>query len=506
MKSTRFLVVFVLLFSLIVQGCEKMLDVHSTHAVDEANFWNSHDDTRAALIGVYGLMRAALANDNNYWIYGDLRDGDFTSLSRLDLQSVIEGKLNAPYTLLSDLSNWRRFYAVVNACNMFLEHVGDVKKRDPKYSEQNMRVDIAQIRCLRAFAYLCLVRIWGDVPLITVSHDGEFKPKGRDDQQKVLAFCEQELQAAANDLPYLYSSDDPQQQGDYYNEDAGRWNGALVRKLSAYAVLAHVAAWEGKYAAVATYTKFILDNYSKGSHSYLTTDQLTKSDGFFAGRQYNHILAFNFLWTHADASYSGHLEALTLAQPLIDRQVPDIYISKDSILSIFDLPNDERFSLDTLTGQPTSERYFTNFNSNIPIFSKVKVIRGGSSTNPNLSIYGSAIIFTRLEEIALLRAEALVVLGDSNEATQLLNKIRDERKLEHYNEVKDGDLLESIFRERRKELMGEGWRWYDMIRFNRIKQNNPAFMKLIKEGGIYWPISSDIISQNKTIKQNPYWK
>jgi hypothetical protein len=482
------------------------LDVHSTHAVDENNFWNSHDDTRAALIGVYGLMRAALANDDAFWMYGDLRHGDFTATKRLDIQSIIEGKLNAPYPLLNDLSNWRRFYAVVNAANMFLEHVGDVKARDPKYSEQNMKVDVAQIRFLRAFAYFYMVRIWGDVPLITVSHDGEFKPKGRDSQKKVLAFVEQELRAAANDLPYLYSSDDPLQQGLYYNEDAGTWNGALARKLSAYAVLAHVAAWEGKYADVATYTKFILDNYTVGGHFYLTTDQLTESNGFFSGRQYNHILAFDFLWDDADASNSGHLEELTLAQPIVDKSVPDIYVSKDTILSVFNLPNDERFSLDTLTGQPTSERYFTNFSSNVPIFSKIKVVRDGNSSDPDLRIYGSAITFTRLEEIALLRAEALVVIGDNSNAASMLNQVRTERKLDNYDKARDGDLLAAIFRERRKELMGEGWRWYDLIRYNKIKQNDPAFMSLIKNGGIYWPVSDDIIAQNKLITQNPYWR
>lgn len=500
--------ILLLLFigSITFSGCQKILDVHSSHAVDENNFWNSHNDTRAALIGVYGLMRAALANDNCFWMYGELRKGDFTAVNRLDIQAIIDGKLSSPYPLLNDLTNWRRFYAVINAANMFLEHVGEVKERDPKYSEQNMRVDIAQMRFLRAFAYFYMVRIWGDVPLITTSHDGDFKNKARDSQEKVLSFVEQELQAAANDLPYGYSIDDPQQQGDYYNEDAGRWNGALARKLSAYAVLAHVAAWQGKYADVATYTKFILDNYSKEGHFFLTTDQLTNSDQFFSGRQYNHILAFNFLYAHTDASFTGHLEDLTLAEPITDKALPDIYVPKDTILGVFNLANDERFSLDTLTGQPTSERYFTNFNSNIPIFSKIKVLQGGNTTDKDFRLYGSAIIFTRLEEIALLRAEALVVIGDKPGAVDLLNQIRDLRKLEHYNEATDGDLLKAIFLARRKELMGEAWRWFDLIRYQKIRQDDPAFLALIKNGGIYWPVSDDVIQQNKLITQNPYWR
>lgn len=496
----------IMVATLAFTGCKKILDIHSTHVVNEANFWNSHEDTRAALIGVYALTRAALADNDAFWMYGELRNGDFTAIQRQDLKSIIKGDLRASYPLLGELSNWRRFYAIVNAANMFLEHVSEVKERDPTYSDQNMRVDIAQMRFLRAFAYFYMVRIWGDVPLITTSHDGEFENKPRDSQEKVLAFCEQELQAAGADLPHEYSNGDPQQQGDYYEEDRGRWGGALVRKNDAYTLMAHIEAWQGKYADVAVNTKKVLDNYGAEGHGYVTTDVLTNTNGFFSGRQYNHMIAFNFLWAHTDASFSGHLEELTLAAPLVDKQMPDIYVTKDSILSIFNLQNDERFSMDTLTGVPTSERYFTNFNSHIPIFSKIKVIQGGGTTDPSFRIYGSAIIFTRLEEVTLLRAEALALVGETGSAIDLLNQIRDLRKIPHYDQAAEGDLIDAIFRERRKEFMGEAWRWFDLVRYNRIKQNDPAFMELIRNGGIYWPIADEIIAKNNLITQNSYWK
>jgi len=508
----KFLFLAFLCSTTIFSGCKKLLDIDSSHAVAEQNMWNSHEDTRTALVGVYGLMRAALANDDAFWMYGEFRAGDFVALQRQDLKAVIAGNLNAPYPLLNDLTNWRRFYAVINAANMFLEHVGEVKERDPRYSDQNMQVDVAQMRFMRAFTYFYMVRIWGDVPLITTSHDGDFQTKPRDSQQKVLAFCEQELLTAANDLPYLYAHNDPQQLGTtYYNEDAGRWGGALARKLTAYAILAHIAAWQGKYSDVAVYTKFIMDNYSKELHSFVTTDDLTNPNGFFSNRIDNHMLAFNFLYAHADASFSGHLEELTLAEPIVDKSQPDVYVPKDSILSLFNLPNDERFSLDTLTGLPIDAnlpygRYFDNFGTQMPIFDKIKVLQDGNSPDKDFRIYGSTIVFTRLEEIALLRAEALTVVGDQAGAIDLLNQIRDLRKIPHYNAAKEGDLMDAIFRERHKELMGEGWRWYDQIRYNKLKQNNPAFMQLISSGGIYWPISNDVISQNKQITQNPYWK
>jgi hypothetical protein len=495
-----------LLLLLCTISCNKLLDIDSTHAVSEENFWNSHEDTRTALIGVYGLLRAAMADNNAWWMYGELRKGDFQSLQRQDLKAIVNGNLRAAYPLLQTLSNWRRFYAVINAANMFMEHVGEVHERDPKYSDQNMRVDIAQMRFLRAYTYFFLVSVWGDVPLITSSHDGKFENKARDNKETVLAFVEKELLESAPDLPYKYSVDDPQQLGPYYNESTTRWAGALARRLTAYAILAHVAAYQGKYVDATVYGQFVLDNYSKAGSYYLGTDELVRGTGFFKWKQDNHILGFNFDWGHVDATFSGHLEELTLAEPVIAKALPDIYVPKDTILSVFDQPLDERFSLDTLTGVPTSERYFTSFNTLIPIFQKVKVIQDGNTSDPSFRIYSSTIIITRLENIALLQAEAQAVIGQRQKAIDLLNNIRDLRRIKRYDENREGDLIDAIFRERRKELMGEGWRWFDLIRYNKIKQNDPAFMQLINNGGIYWPVADEVMTQNPLITQNPYWQ
>ena len=74
------LLLLVVLCGTMLPGCKKMLDVDSSHTVAEKNMWNTHEDTRSALIGVYGLMRAALADNDAYWMYGELRSGDFTAV------------------------------------------------------------------------------------------------------------------------------------------------------------------------------------------------------------------------------------------------------------------------------------------------------------------------------------------------------------------------------------------------------------------------------------------
>ncbi|MCS2593398.1 RagB/SusD family nutrient uptake outer membrane protein [Bacteroides thetaiotaomicron] len=40
----------------------------------------------------------------------------------------------------------------------------------------------------------------------------------------------------------------------------------------------------------------------------------------------------------------------------------------------------------------------------------------------------------------------------------------------------------------------------------KLMKDNEAFLRLISSGGIYWPVSEDIITANSQIEQNEFWK
>jgi hypothetical protein len=526
----KIILLSLIFLALVTDSCKKSLDVASSRVVSETNYWNTLEDARAGIMGVYGLTRAALADNNGHWIYGDVRMGNFESPIRQDLKAVVRNDLNASYPVVNQLSSWRRFYAIVNAANTFLERIKDVKAKDLRYTSNNMQVDIAQVRFLRAYAYFYMVRIWGDVPLILSSRDGTFENTGRTDQNAVLSYVQQEMEAAALELPYWFSQNDLQQPGLYYSQLSTRWSGQLITKLSAYAILGHVAAWQGKYVDVIRYTKIVLTDFAKGGINYTTSvTTLTAPNGLFYkatnSTNYNQMFALGFIFDNQDAAFTGNIESLTLAAPAVNKNVPDIYVPKDSILSIFKEQYDGRFNIDTL-GVTHSDAYtanvrgyFTNFLGRYPIFAKMKVIQGGSSADGTFRLFSSSIILTRLEDVVLLRAEAYAVLGETALAVNDLNAVRINRynvdqagllngagDYTPYSAAAHGPVLEAIFKERQKEFMGEGHHWYDRVRYEKIKQNNPQFMALINTGGIYWPISRDILAQNPLLTQNSYWK
>lgn len=506
------------LLVLILVSCNKKLDVSSTHLVSENNNWETISDTRGALLGSYGLLRAALADNNALWLYGELRQGDFTATTRLDLKAIISNNLNAPYPVLQSLSNWRKFYAVINSTSLFIERAGEVLKKDRQYTERNYKVDIAQMRALRAFTYFLMCRIWGDVPLITSSHDSYFDKKAKTPQAAVLRYAETELLAAIPDLPYRYGMTyDDILPGPYYGKfsdglspnqnDLRYWFGVLLNRVSAYAILAHIAAWDQRYLDAAAYAAYVISDYGKTGASFTTTANLTLSNGFFYSNgdsRASHLIGLPFRWSQMEVSQVGHLEDLTLAAPLIARAKPHIYVKDEVITNIFKEPNDQRFRISTADGRPVTD-YFTNYGSSNTIFSKVKSIRNAPQTDGSFPLYSSSMVFTRIEEMTLLYAEAMAILGNASVATDQLDKVRVLRGLAPYNGTEAG-LIDAIFAERRRELMGEGWRWYDRIRYNRIKRDNTAFNKLLDEGGIYWPISEEALRENSALVQNTYWR
>ena len=100
-------------------------------------------------------------------------------------------------------------------------------------------------------------------------------------------------------------------------------------------------------------------------------------------------------------------------------------------------------------------------------------------------------------------------LGDIR-AKADLNEIRGRAGATLYPAPDDGNLQYAIFKEREKELIGEGHRYYDIIRNQYFRTElTPAFTNLsdkdVKDGALYIPIGSDAQVLNDVIRQNRYW-
>lgn len=125
------------------------------------------------------------------------------------------------------------------------------------------------------------------------------------------------------------------------------------------------------------------------------------------------------------------------------------------------------------------------------------------------------VFWWRLADIYLLRAECRVHLGgDKIEgAIEDLNTIRKRAGAALYQSSEDnGDLQMTVFREREKELLVEGYRYYDIIR------NGLDYVHSFLEGGYQTVTQQDCIDgafflmnksidfkENPLMRQNLYW-
>ena len=280
----------------------------------------------------------------------------------------------------------------------------------------------------------------------------------------------------------------------------------------------HLSAWTGHYADAETYSAYVLDNYTQigiGEEQIcLDVENVVSETGLFCGSTTTYapyrLVAFNFVYKdNMDMTQSGHLEQWTLCKPYVQKLYPDLYVMKDSLAVIYGDFKDVRFGMDTITHKYQST-YF-DMNVSKPVFKKINVVQNGAGKDGDFAVFGSSILFSRMEDMMLLHVEALAAINRGDEAIQELNEFRKYRGLASLSFKKDfgsdiRKLINNIFEERRRELIGEGHRWYDLVRRQKILKDNPQLLDLISNGGIYWPVSEEVIKQNSLIHQNPYWE
>ena len=154
-------------------------------------------------------------------------------------------------------------------------------------------------------------------------------------------------------------------------------------------------------------------------------------------------------------------------------------------------------------------------------------VPAAGATAPNLAITkyrgknaltdGNAnFVALRSGEMYLIRAEANARLGGANEATALadLNALRAARITGYTPEILTGAaLVNAIADERRREMFGEGHRFFDLKRTTRIIQRGSVCGTSISSAGNCvlaatareWalPIPESALGANKNLTQNP---
>lgn len=364
-------------------------------------------------------------------------------------------------------STWKDNYIGIQQVNIILNRIGAIA--DMNEATKNSR--IGEVKFLRALMYFNLVRIFGDVPLVTkeTTDVNEYFGQSRTPADEVYSFIEKELADAITLLPNTASQ------------------GGRVTKGAALGVLAKVFITRNKYAEALPYLVQI-ENLQK----YNLLSEPAKI--FAIDNENNSEIIFDIQFASGINGNSEGSSAFQMFSPS----------GTVSGAKGHNLPTKEVYNL-YKTNDKRRDAFIGITKNGIP-YSK-KLVK----TSKDIADGGSNTVVLRLADVYLLMAECYAKANDFNNANLYLNKIKTRAGIPTVNLTNQQAILDEIDLERRLELIGEGHRWFDLVRTGKaisVITNHfavtPGYSTAsIQTHNLLMPIPQSQINTDPAIKQNP---
>lgn len=472
-------------------GCgEKFLEETPTDQVTDANFYRTATDAIQATTAVYGELITAGQYNAALWGIGDIGSdlsttgggggGDGIEYQQLDFYNI-------PTTNPVVNRLWGSCYVGIGRANIVLQKV------------PGMSIDAAiQKRCigeaqfLRAKYYFDLVRVYGDVPLLTTPPTTLAEVNiPRTAAAQVYTQIEKDLTDAIGNLPTSYSGD-----------DIGR-----ATKWAATALLAKVYLTENKLTDAATRAREVINGSGKVMwDNYADNFKVANENGkeslfeaqFIAGRNQ---------YTQDGPGFSGNEFFGPRGQGIVPQGGYGFNIPEPDFVAGYEAGDLRRDATIWKPGDVYPDgRTQPAFLPGSPNGYGVKKWFVGK-VNTNIWDSELNIPVMRLAEVYLILAEAA---GPTTEGFEALNKVRRRAFGLPIGTASARDLSglsgdaykQAIWRERKYELAFENDRWFDMKRTGELLTSAQLKAKGIKPFNVVLPIPQSELDVNTGLRQN----
>ncbi|SEI40711.1 Starch-binding associating with outer membrane [Dyadobacter koreensis] len=464
-------------------GCKDYLQQVPLDSPATGQFFNNQTEMNAALTAVY---KSAYWNTGNT-PYQSIMDG-WTDLALLRAPDMGEGNFDVFNANVKSI--WTLAYTTIQRANTMIEGMQAGRSNVPAAAYNRMQ---AEAKGLRAFAYFYLVNMYGDVPLITKPLlPDEFYTQLRAPKSEVIKFIYEDLDAAAQVL-------------DWSASDRGRISKAVVLGIKA-----RTAFYNKDYKTAAELTRQIIEGAGLGLNPKFQ-DLFTKAGQTpNAGKE----IMFEVLYTDADANSITYLPLGSISRTaggqsgrFPQQRLVDMFEAKDGKRidqsKVYDPKNprlnrDMRLKYtvaipgDTITMNQSTFVYDIYKNT-----TSVKNADGTWSTKANADFdnaYGPSksgvgllhakytftaenafaarvnFILMRYAEILLTYAESKIELNELDAsvimAINLVRQRAGQPQVEASVQTDQNKLRQLIRRERTVELAMEGFRWFDIRRWD----------------------------------------
>lgn len=460
----------VAVFSALTISCtDDFVERPVEYSIDSENYFNSKAEYESALIGAYDLLQTTfvnvlmgeIASDNT--LCGGNGPLDVPGYQQVD--DMIHTPVNDEVKKL-----WDWMFAGVQRSNYILEF-------KDKIEFEGKNQIIAEARFLRAYYHFELVKWFGPIPM---KGDRRFAPGDeksipRSPVEDVYASIIEDLIFASNNLNPVPSQAGRATKGaalallgKAYLYDASRTNDVETYKLAA-AKLQEVIT-NGGYSLVDDFDEIFEMDGENGPESVFEiqyTDVEGGSYGYMQAIEGNVAVGFA-----GPNSYKGPFFADGNNFNLPTQKIVDAFEEGDLRKEVTILDMDAWVVLHpevTYTKQNEHTGYFNR--KYIPRTRNENAGLDLKLTSPNNY---RAI---RYADVLLMAAEAYQKSGNDLKAGEYLNKVRDRAfgDQNHRITYTGTNLYNAILAERRVELAGEGFRFFDLVRTGRAAQEIDGF-------------------------------
>lgn len=408
--------------------------------------------------GLYGLFLPAFTEIQSDNTYDEVPANDDGIYGQLDQFTAIPSN-----SLISSV--WTQSYRTIQKANVVLNRIDNITYT----TDATKQARTGEMKFIRALLYFNLVRLYGDVPLVMqeTTDPNAYFGQGRTPSSQVYDQIKKDLTEAVSVLPATTSQ-------------PGR-----VVKTAAQTLLAKVHLTLKSYADAQTLLQSVV---SSGQHTLLTNP----ADVFSISNENNKEIIFAVQFA---SGVNGNTEGSTLFQ----QAAPSGTVSG---AKGHNLPTKSLYAL-YATADKRKSAYLTATSAGTPWSKKL--------TQPTSVITdgGSDFVVLRYADVLLMLAEVQNELGNTASATTNLNLIRTRAGLASTTAISQSDLRAAIDLERRFELVGEGHRWFDLLRSgNAVSVMNEWFKAntisiTITANNLLMPIPQAQINTDPSIKQNP---
>jgi len=486
MKKIKYLLIVPLLF--VQVACTEWLELLPPEGLTREHFWQTKEEVEAVVMGAYESLRSM---DGHLFRLGELRADmimDGGNMSASD-RRIMNGNIYPD----NDLTNWNRFYVVINYCNEVIENAPRVQGRDDTFTDYQLQGYLAEAYFLRALSYFYLVRIYKDVPLVLQSTESDdtdiYLPKT--DGDEILNHITSDLKQFRGFAPVEgYRT---------IAENKGR-----ATRAAYDALLADIALWQFDYEAVISHVQRI---GNAGNHLLLLSSRWFEL--FHPGNTAESIFELQF---NDNLGQQNSLYGMT------NRNANNFDPSQTAIQKF-----GKRYARELYRGEDASIKRYGE--DEFIIWKYVGLAGDGMSARPGFLQQSANFIIYRYADVLLMKAEALSQLGRFQEALEIINQIRDRADVPPIS-LPDSETAyeDAILNERALEFAYEGKRWFDLLRMGRrnnyarknvliniLVSNVPSTqkrilaMKLNNPLGWYLPIYESEIERNRNLRQNPYY-